>query len=97
VDVFYCMGKACPTSWVLLVFSNLLFACCVVLLRARQSDYKDRGNTLADGMFSVVGEIDDMFKKLQRFQYFACLRVMASYNNTMEYNILDNKCRVGLE
>jgi hypothetical protein len=48
-------------------------------------------------MFSVVGEIDDMFKKLQRFQYFACLRVMASYNNTMEYNILDNKCRVGLE
>jgi hypothetical protein len=51
---------------------------------------------MADGMFSVVGGIDDMFKKLQPFQCFACLRVMASYN-TMESVILDDKCRVGLE
>ena len=45
-------------------FRFFLFAFCLlrVLLRARESGYRDRG-THGGWMFSVVGEIDDMFKK----------------------------------
>jgi hypothetical protein len=66
VDVLYCIGKACPMSWVLLVSMFAFFLlrwlyCCVrdkVVIRIE--------GTHGGWMFSVVGEIDDMFKN-QRF------------------------------
>jgi hypothetical protein len=56
-------------SWVLSGSFDLLFFFACGVLRATRSDSKDSKNTWRMGwMFSVVGEIDDMFKK--KTEYF---------------------------
>jgi hypothetical protein len=86
VDVFYYVEKAESMS-VMGSFDFSLFACCGRTACCVRREVITRiEEHMADGwMFSVVGEIDDMFKKKKNMNTSQCFRLSWTFFAVMSW------------